>query len=75
MYGRNDGNIKVIIPTMEIPSSYNEFKGETLKEKIIQPGDFICVKINESNSQVLKGEPLFHTTLSEYHTKIVDNLL
>ncbi|XP_073993093.1 CDK5RAP1-like protein isoform X2 [Rhodnius prolixus] len=57
--GRNDGNIKVIIPSCNIPS----FKGsQDLAE--IKSGDYVRVLINEANSQVLKGTPLFLTKLS-----------
>ncbi|XP_055693273.1 CDK5RAP1-like protein [Lutzomyia longipalpis] len=54
-YGRNDGNIKVIIP-----------KG-ALNSQPITPGDYIAVKIHSATSQVLKGTPLRHTTLAEFY--------
>uniref|UniRef100_A0A1B0D859 Uncharacterized protein n=1 Tax=Phlebotomus papatasi TaxID=29031 RepID=A0A1B0D859_PHLPP len=54
-YGRNDGNIKVIIPKV------------TLNSREIQPGDYIAVKIHSASSQVLKGTPLRHTTLADFH--------
>lgn len=54
-YGRNDGNIKVIIPKIKLNS------------REIQPGDYIAVKIHSASSQVLKGTPLRHTTLSDFH--------
>lgn len=61
LYGRNDGNIKVIIPSMNLP--LHPGSGET---KSIEVGDFIAVRINETNSQVLKGEPLYHSSLVEF---------
>ncbi|XP_059609097.1 CDK5RAP1-like protein [Phlebotomus argentipes] len=51
-YGRNDGNIKVIIP-----------KG-SLDSRPIAVGDYIAVKIHSANSQVLKGTPLRRTSLN-----------
>ncbi|XP_014276124.3 CDK5RAP1-like protein [Halyomorpha halys] len=56
--GKNDGNIKVIIPSGSIPSAYNSGI-----EKTIEVGDYISVKVTEANSQVLKGIPLYHTAL------------
>lgn len=55
VFGRNDANIKVIIP-----SRYTMRNGEVLD---CLPGDFVRVRIDESNSQVLKGTPLAHTRL------------
>ncbi|KAK6628284.1 hypothetical protein RUM43_002096 [Polyplax serrata] len=59
--GRNDGNIKVIIPDQDIPSGI----GATDKVQI-KPGDYVAVTITEANSQVLKGVPLYHATLQEF---------
>lgn len=59
--GRNDNNIKVIFPNIKL-STYNE----SLNESDIKPGDYVVVNINESNSQVLKGVPLYKTTLKEF---------
>lgn len=56
LYGRNDANIKVIIPSVEIPASFAE--GSPTKE--IQAGDLVMVRVTESNSQILKGQPLYH---------------
>ncbi|XP_008184115.1 CDK5 regulatory subunit-associated protein 1 isoform X2 [Acyrthosiphon pisum] len=58
--GRTDGNIKVIIPNTKLPLEESSFNQD------IKPGDYITVKIIESNSQVLKGMPLKHTGLQEY---------
>lgn len=57
LYGRNDANIKVIIPSVEVPSSC---RGEALTKRQIQTGDLVMVNVTESNSQVLKGQPLYH---------------
>ncbi|CAH1405557.1 unnamed protein product [Nezara viridula] len=56
--GKNDGNIKVIVPSGSIPSGHNSYI-----EKPIEVGDYITVKVTEANSQVLKGIPLHHTAL------------
>lgn len=57
--GRNDGNIKVILPQTEIPVAEN-----CTSRKFMKPGDYVSVKITDCNSQVLKGVPLHHTSLS-----------
>lgn len=62
LYGRNDANIKVIIPATSIP--INRSNNLSLQEII--PGDFVAVDIQSSNSQVLKGVPLYHTKLTEF---------
>lgn len=69
-FGRNDANTKVIIPAnVEIYKNV-EFALQRPESKSskqsIKPGDFIVVDITESNSQVLKGTPLYHSTISEF---------
>lgn len=59
--GRNDNNIKVIFPKTEIPTL-----NDPTSQNEIKPGDYIVVSINAANSQVLKGIPLYHTTIDEY---------
>lgn len=56
LFGRNEGNTKVIIDTV------------TVNSKQISPGDYIAVQVTDSNSQVLKGRPLYKTTLHEFDT-------
>lgn len=60
--GRNDGNTKVIFPQESIP--INNMSGE---HKVIEPGDYIVVHVCDANSQILKGIPLYHTTVAEFH--------
>lgn len=76
-YGRNDANTKVIIP-----ANVNIFKDfECAQQRVqtpytmktIQPGDFIVVDITESNSQVLKGMPLYHSTVSDFNRRQCHN--
>lgn len=61
LQGRNDGNIKVIFPAGEIPQIDNNQLTD------IKVGDYIVVHINAASSQVLKGIPLYHTTLSNFY--------
>ncbi|GAB6026727.1 CDK5 regulatory subunit associated protein 1 [Chamberlinius hualienensis] len=62
--GRNDQNTKVIFPGCEIPVDTNMDA-----YKAIVPGDYITVHINDSSSQVLKGIPLYHSSLQNFHDK------
>ncbi|XP_035893775.1 CDK5RAP1-like protein [Anopheles stephensi] len=62
--GRNDGNVKVIIPAGPIRSNR---EGNCNDLRPIGVGDYVAVRISESNSQILKGEPLYHTTLREFY--------
>lgn len=57
--GRNDGNIKVIIPSVDVARHPN---ADTVEP--IRIGDYVKVRITEANSQVLKGTPLYHCKLS-----------
>ncbi|KAH8347468.1 hypothetical protein KR059_011167 [Drosophila kikkawai] len=63
-FGRNDANIKVIVPAMELPTEQGG--GAT---KSLAVGDFVVARINESNSQVLKGTPLHITSISNFHRR------
>lgn len=54
LYGRNDSNIKVIIP--KFFENNNEIK----------IGDYVAVQINYSNSQILKGVPLYPTSIVDF---------
>uniref|UniRef100_A0A146KQN1 CDK5RAP1-like protein n=1 Tax=Lygus hesperus TaxID=30085 RepID=A0A146KQN1_LYGHE len=57
--GRNDGNIKVIIPSIGVPVHDHS---DSIRP--IQVGDYVKVRITEANSQVLKGNPIYHCKLS-----------
>uniref|UniRef100_A0A8D8L6Q8 CDK5RAP1-like protein n=1 Tax=Culex pipiens TaxID=7175 RepID=A0A8D8L6Q8_CULPI len=60
--GRNDGNVKVIIPGGDVPVG-----GEDADErKTIVSGDYVAVRIVESNSQILKAVPLYLSGIREF---------
>lgn len=67
VFGRNDANIKVIIPIKNIPLQKSCNDNQT---KQISPGDFVVAHIEETNSQVLKGSPLYITTLADFYAKV-----
>ncbi|XP_037352755.1 mitochondrial tRNA methylthiotransferase CDK5RAP1 [Talpa occidentalis] len=56
--GRNDGNLKVIFPDVEMEDVTNS--GLRVRA---QPGDYVLVKISSASSQTLKGHALCRTTL------------
>lgn len=61
LYGKNDGNIKVLIPNIEILMSH-----DSNITKKIDYGDYIAARIDSSHISKLKATPLFHTTLREF---------
>uniref|UniRef100_W8AWW6 CDK5RAP1-like protein n=1 Tax=Ceratitis capitata TaxID=7213 RepID=W8AWW6_CERCA len=61
LFGRNDANIKVIIPLMALPD-------EMGMKREITTGDFIVTRISGSNSQVLKGTPLYFSSIRQFYS-------
>uniref|UniRef100_A0A182NCA1 CDK5RAP1-like protein n=1 Tax=Anopheles dirus TaxID=7168 RepID=A0A182NCA1_9DIPT len=61
--GRNDGNVKVIVPAGPIPAAQGAYCDDS---RPLAVGDYVAVRITSSNSQILKGEPLYHTTIKEF---------
>uniref|UniRef100_A0A8C9BFR7 CDK5 regulatory subunit associated protein 1 n=1 Tax=Phocoena sinus TaxID=42100 RepID=A0A8C9BFR7_PHOSS len=60
LYGRNDGNLKVIFPDVAMEDVTNP--GLRVQA---QPGDYVLVKITSASSQTLKGHVLCRTTLKD----------
>lgn len=60
LQGRNDGNVKVIIPSMAIPIAQH-----SITTRKIQAGDYVVVQIDNANSQTLQGIPLYHSSITE----------
>ncbi|XP_037729758.1 CDK5RAP1-like protein [Drosophila subpulchrella] len=63
-FGRNDANIKVIVPAIELPVA-----GDLGAIRSFGVGDFVAVRIEESNSQVLKGTPLELSSITDFHSR------
>uniref|UniRef100_A0A6P7H2L6 CDK5RAP1-like protein n=1 Tax=Diabrotica virgifera virgifera TaxID=50390 RepID=A0A6P7H2L6_DIAVI len=61
--GRNDNNIRVILPVTPVPSK----ESETLTE--LRAGDYVAVHVNDANSQTLRAVPLYKTSLSDYYLR------
>ncbi|XP_067674131.1 mitochondrial tRNA methylthiotransferase CDK5RAP1-like [Haliotis asinina] len=60
--GRNDGNTKVIFPKVDIPSCAG-----SQQQRVVSPGDYVVVQVTSCSSQVLKGVPLYHSSLQSFH--------
>jgi len=60
LQSRNDGNVKVILPSAAIPIQHSV----TTRE--IRIGDYVVVRIDNANSQTLQGVPLYHSSITEY---------
>ncbi|KOC60749.1 CDK5RAP1-like protein [Habropoda laboriosa] len=59
--GRNDGNTRVVIPSVTIPiEKYSDEK------RPIKSGDYVVVQIQDATSQSLRGIPLYHSSITEY---------
>jgi len=61
LQSRNDGNVKVILPSAAVPIVQHSI---TTKE--IQIGDYVVVRIDNANSQTLQGIPLYHSSVTEH---------
>lgn len=70
LQGRNDGNIRVIVPHVDIPIKQN-----SNTTRMAQAGDYVLVRIENSNSQVLQGIALYHSSITEYFSDNNDILL
>lgn len=62
LQGRNDQNIRVILPANESVPLKN---GGSARE--IVPGDYVAVHVNDANSQILKAIPLYLTNLQDFY--------
>lgn len=60
LFGRNDANIKVIVPDVSIDDNLGE-------SRAMKPGNFVKVKILNTNSQVLIGDPVCHSNLDVFY--------
>lgn len=63
LQGRNDQNIRIILPS----DSQVPFKnGSGFRE--MKAGDYVAVQVNTANSQVLKAIPLYLTSIEEFYS-------
>ena len=61
--GRNDFNTRVIFP-----------KQLSQNNEVLQPGDYVQVRIDSATSQSLKGTPLKRTTLTDFQSSTKQDL-
>lgn len=66
LQGRNDGNMRVIIPSTQIPVRPNCDEKSSIKS-----GDYIVVEITNANSQTLTGIPVYRSSITEYAGSVV----
>ncbi|CAH0563782.1 unnamed protein product [Brassicogethes aeneus] len=62
--GRNDQNIRVILPSEGMVPYKNGSNGREVK-----PGDYVAVYINSASSQTLRGIPLYLTSLQDFYSE------
>lgn len=60
LQGRNDHNIRVIVPSEHVPDK----NGNNLRD--LKPGDYVAVRVNDANSQTLRAVPLYTTSLKDF---------
>lgn len=68
LQGRNDQNIRVIIPDDTVP--YKNGMGS----RKLQAGDYVAVQVNTATSQSLKGIPLYLTRLQEFYDENLEHI-
>ncbi|KAG5890949.1 hypothetical protein JTB14_019886 [Gonioctena quinquepunctata] len=64
LQGRNDYNIRVILPAHGTVTTQDGSFSRELKA-----GDYVAVYVNEANSQTLKAIPLYLTSLEDYYSE------
>lgn len=60
--GRNDQNIRIILPNSGPVFFKNGSEGRSL-----EPGDYVAAQVLDANSQVLKAVPLYLTSVVEFY--------
>ncbi|XP_039265335.2 mitochondrial tRNA methylthiotransferase CDK5RAP1-like [Styela clava] len=66
LLGRNDGNIKVVFPDVDIFETVGCVKTEYKRKA--EPGDYVVVKITDIRGFTLLGEPLSFVSLTDFST-------
>ncbi|XP_012278220.1 CDK5 regulatory subunit-associated protein 1 [Orussus abietinus] len=66
LQGRNEGNIRVIIHNEMLSKNIHYNNGF----KDIKSGDYVVVQICHANSQTLIGVPLYHSSISEFSSRM-----
>ncbi|XP_014601693.1 PREDICTED: CDK5RAP1-like protein isoform X2 [Polistes canadensis] len=65
LQGRNSKNLRILLPCATIP--IDEHSTIT---KQIEAGDYVVVKIIKSNYLTLMGDPLYHSTISDFASNV-----
>ncbi|XP_011145175.1 CDK5RAP1-like protein [Harpegnathos saltator] len=64
LQGRNDGNVRILLPPAVIPVNRHS---DSTRE--MRAGDYVVVQIDNANSQSLRAVPLYHSSISEYSSE------
>lgn len=59
--GRNEANTRVIFPKAELPCDRH-----SMEQRPVLRGDYVVVQILSGTSQIMRGVPLYHTTLQDF---------
>ena len=62
LYGRNESNVKVLVPLQELQDRTVSAKAY----RRFEVGDYVVAKVLDATSQTLHGEPLYITTLADF---------
>lgn len=65
LQAKNDGNVRVILPSMEAPLDRHS---DTTRE--IQPGDYVVARIDDANNQTLRATPLYHSSITRHFSNM-----
>lgn len=68
LQGRNDQNIRVIIPDEPVP------KKNGVGSRKLQAGDFVAVQVYTASSQILKALPLYITSIQEFYGENMEHV-
>ena len=63
LFGRNEANLKVIVPKTSLPLSDTIDSDNSLKD--IEPGDYVLVRIRDCSAITLIADPICHKPLSQ----------
>ncbi|CAG4944606.1 unnamed protein product [Parnassius apollo] len=61
--GRNEFYLRVVFDQAEILAEDNG-------RRSVKPGDYVAVKITGARSSVLRGVPLYHTSISQFYREV-----
>ena len=67
--GRTDGNHVVIFAKTALPFGEPQKSTTTSEKTEARLGEYVAVEIKETGPATLKGDPLYRTTLRDFHAR------